>query len=52
MKTLFSMYAMLYVGMMALTHSSTFHTLSFFTQIHSKTSTKFKKFRINSKKLE
>ena len=32
MKTLSSMYAVSHVGMMALTHSSTFHTPSLFTQ--------------------
>jgi len=36
MKTSSSMYAASHVGMMALTHSSTFHMPSLFTQIHSK----------------
>jgi len=44
MKTLSSMYAALHVGMMALTHSLTFHMPSLFTQIHSK-------IQINSNKL-
>jgi len=48
MKTLSSMYAVSHVGMMALTHSSTFHMLSLFTQIHSKI---LQNFTINSNKL-
>jgi len=46
MKTLSTMYAKPNVGVMALTHSSTFHTLSLFTQIitqvHLNNSIKFR----------
>jgi len=42
MKTLSSIYATLHVGMMALTHSSTFHMLSLFTQKLNKIQNKFK----------
>jgi len=52
MKTSSSMYAASHVGMMALTHSSTFHTPSLFTQIHLKILQNSNKFTINSNKLE
>jgi len=43
-----SMYATSHVGMMALTHSSTFHTPSLFTQIHSNSLKNLYKIQINS----
>jgi len=45
MKTLSSMYAALHVGMMVLTHSSTFLMLSLFTQ-------KLYKIQINSEEIQ
>jgi len=48
MKTLSSMYAALHVGMMVLTHSSTFHMPSLFTQIHSNSLKNLYKIQINS----
>jgi len=48
MKTLSTMYVRPNVGVMALTHSSTFHMLALFTQIHSNSLKNLYKIQINS----
>jgi len=47
MKTSFSMYAASHVGMMVLTHSSTFYISSLFTQIQSKIQINSQEIQIN-----